>query len=45
MEHNIEYLLGSDLKFLAIVCGIEAANAKYACIKFGVSVLAVIGGI
>ena len=32
MEHNIEYFLGGDLKFLAIVCGIEAANAKYACI-------------
>ena len=31
-EHNIEYFLGGDLKFLAIVCGIEAANAKYACI-------------
>jgi hypothetical protein len=28
-EHNIEYFLGGDLKFLAIVCGIEAANAKY----------------
>ena len=28
----IEYFLGGDLKFLAIVCGIEAANAKYACI-------------
>ena len=32
MEHNIEYFLGGDLKFLAIVCGVEAANAKCACI-------------
>ena len=31
-EHEIEYFFGGDLKFLAIVCGIEAANAKYACV-------------
>ena len=28
----IKYFLCSDLKFLAIVCGIEAANSTYACI-------------
>lgn len=31
---KIEYFLGGDLKFLAIVCGIEAANAKYACVWY-----------
>ena len=31
-QYNIEYYLGGDLKFLAIVCGLEAANAEYACI-------------
>ena len=31
-EHNIEYFLGGDLKFLAIVCGIEAANAIEVCL-------------
>ena len=29
---NIEYFLCSDLKFLAIICGIEAVNSTYACI-------------
>jgi len=29
---NIEFYLGGDLKFLAIVCGIDAANADHACI-------------
>ena len=29
---EIEYFLCSDLKFLAIVCGIEAATSKYSCI-------------
>ena len=29
---EIEYFLCSDLKFLAIVCGIEAANSTYACV-------------
>ena len=28
----IEYFLCSDLKFLAIICGIESANSTYACI-------------
>ena len=31
-QYNIKYYLGGDLKFLAIVCGLEAANAEYACI-------------
>lgn len=31
---KIEYFLGGDLKFLTIVCGIEAANAKYACVWY-----------
>ena len=31
-EFEIEYFLCSDLKFLAIVCGIEAANSTYACV-------------
>jgi len=30
--NNIEFYLGGDLKFLAIVCGIEAANTEYACV-------------
>ena len=30
--HQIEYFLGGDLKFLALVCGIEAANGSYSCI-------------
>ena len=28
----IEYFLCSDLKFLAMICGIESANSTYACI-------------
>ena len=31
-EHRIEYFLGSDMKFLVIVCGIESANAKFSCV-------------
>ena len=31
-EHRVEYFLGGDLKFLAIVCGIEAANANFSCV-------------
>ena len=31
-KFEIEYFLCSDLKFLAIVCGIEAANSTYACV-------------
>ena len=30
--YRIQFFLGGDLKFLAIVCGIEAANADHACI-------------
>ena len=30
--HTIEYFLGGDMKFLALVCGIEAANARYSCV-------------
>lgn len=30
--HRIEYFLGGDMKFLALACGIEAANAKYSCV-------------
>ena len=29
---EIEYFLCSDMKFLVIVCGIEAANSTYACV-------------
>ena len=29
---KIEYFLCSDLKFLALICGIEAANSIYSCI-------------
>ena len=31
-EFEIKYFLCGDLKFLAIVCGIEAANSTYACV-------------
>ena len=31
-EHHIEFFLGGDMKFLAIVCGIDAANSKYSCV-------------
>ena len=30
--HRIEYFWGGDLKFLALVCGIEAANGTYSCV-------------
>ena len=30
--HSIEYFLGGDMKFLATVCGIEAANARFSCV-------------
>lgn len=30
--HKIEYFLGGDLKFLALVCGIEAANGTFSCV-------------
>ena len=31
-EHRVEYFLGGDLKFLAIACGIEAANSNFSCV-------------
>ena len=31
--YRIQFFLVGDLKFLAIVCGIEAANADHACIR------------
>lgn len=30
--YKITFFLGGDLKFLAMSCGIEAANAEYACV-------------
>lgn len=30
--YSIQFFLGGDLKFLAAVCGIEAANSEHACI-------------
>ena len=30
--YNIEYYLGGDMKFLALVCGIESANSTHSCI-------------
>lgn len=30
--YNIQFFLGGDWKFLAIVCGLESATAEYACI-------------
>ena len=30
--HQIEYFFGGDLKFLAIVCGIKAANKIFMCV-------------
>ena len=32
MTFPVEYFLGSDLKFLVIVCGIESATCTYACV-------------
>ena len=31
-EYTLEYFLGGDLKFLALVCGINAANGTYSCV-------------
>lgn len=30
--HSIEYFLGGDMKFLATVCGIQAANSTFSCV-------------
>ena len=32
IEYNIEYFLGGDMKFLALVCGIESATSIHSCI-------------
>ena len=31
-NHDVQFFLGGDMKFLAVVCGIEAANSTYSCI-------------
>ncbi len=31
VSYDIEYFLGGDMKFLAMVCGIDAATSEYAC--------------
>lgn len=31
-EYTLEYFLGGDMKFLALVCGINAANGTYSCV-------------
>ncbi len=31
VSYAIEYFLGGDMKFIALVCGIDAANAEYSC--------------
>ena len=31
-EYTLEYFLGGNLKFLALVCGINAANGTYSCV-------------
>ena len=31
-SHRVEFFLGGDMKFLAVVCGIEAANSNYPCV-------------
>ena len=30
--YKLQFFLGGDLKFLAIICGIDAANAEHACV-------------
>lgn len=32
-HYAVEFYLGADWKFLAMVCGIDSANSKYACIR------------
>ena len=32
--YNIEYYLGGDMKFLALVCGIDSATAKLVQVSF-----------
>ena len=31
-HYQIKFFLGGDWKFLALICGLDAANSKYACI-------------
>jgi len=31
-SYSLEYFLGGDMKFLALVNGIESANAKHSCV-------------
>ena len=31
-KHNIKYFLGGDIKFLALVCGIQSATSTHSCI-------------
>ena len=31
-EFSVSFFLGGDWKFLAVVCGIDSANAQYLCI-------------
>jgi len=31
VSYPIEYFLGGDMNFLALVCGIDAANAEDSC--------------
>lgn len=32
MTFSVEYFLGADWKFLALVCGLDAANSEHACV-------------
>ena len=32
MVFQLEYYLGGDMKFLALVCGIEGATCEHSCI-------------
>ena len=34
VKYNIEYFLGGDMKFLALVCGIESATSTHSCIWY-----------
>ena len=41
-EYILEYFLGGDMKFLALVCGINAANGTYSCGSMGYDKIMVI---
>lgn len=30
--YKVQFFLGGDMKFLAVVCGVEAATSEYACV-------------